>query len=99
MSTIRSRRTAPGVRELPFERVALLLQGGGALGSYQAGAYEALHEHGIEPNWIAGISIGAINSAIVAGNARADRVDRMRRFWTLATDAERESTVEGRGGA
>src|SRR3546814_16475532 len=78
MSTIRSRQAVPGVRELPFERVALLLQGGGALGSYQAGAYEALHEHGIEPNWIAGISIGANNSAVGAGNSRAARTDERR---------------------
>jgi NTE family protein len=51
----------------PFENVALLLQGG-ALGAYQAGVYEALAEREIEPGWIAGISIGAINSAIIAGN-------------------------------
>lgn len=64
-----------------FESVALLLQGGGALGAYQAGVYEALHEAAIEPTWIAGISIGAINSAIIAGNPREDRVARLRQFW------------------
>lgn len=69
----------------PFESVALLLQGGGALGAYQGGVYEALAEQGIEPTWIAGISIGAINSAIIAGNAPADRVDRLRAFWELAS--------------
>ena len=53
----------------PFECVALLLQGGGALGAYQAGVYEALAEADIHPDWVAGISIGAINSAIIAGNA------------------------------
>ena len=57
------------ISDADFECTALVLQGGGALGSYQAGVYEALHEHGDEPDWIAGISIGAINSAIIAGNA------------------------------
>lgn len=65
----------------PFETVALLLQGGGALGAYQAGVYEALAERDIEPGWIAGISIGAINSAIIAGNAPEKRVGQLRRFW------------------
>jgi NTE family protein len=55
-------------RRLPFECVALVLQGGGALGAYQGGVYEALAEADIHPNWIAGISIGAINAAILAGN-------------------------------
>ena len=53
---------------LPGEKVVLVLQGGGALGAYQAGAYEALAEAGIEPDWVAGISIGAINGALIAGN-------------------------------
>jgi len=53
----------------PYPLVALVLQGGGALGAYQAGAYEALASENIHPNWIAGISIGAINAAIIAGNA------------------------------
>src|SRR5580692_7212747 len=72
-------------QHLPFEVVALVLQGGGALGAYQAGVYEALSEAGIHPNWIAGISIGAINAAIIAGNAPEARVDRLRAFWTQAT--------------
>ena len=71
----------------PFESVALLLQGGGALGAYQAGVYEALIEHNIEPTWIAGISIGAINSAIIAGNPVQDRVAKLRSFWELVSDA------------
>jgi NTE family protein len=50
------------------DNVALVLQGGGALGAYQAGAYEALHEAGLAPDWVAGVSIGAINGAIIAGN-------------------------------
>ena len=73
-------------RHLPFECVALVLQGGGALGAYQAGVYEALSEAGIHPDWIAGISIGAINAAIIAGNPPNSRVDRLREFWTQVTE-------------
>jgi NTE family protein len=72
-------------RHLPFEVVSLVLQGGGALGAYQAGVYEAMSEADIHPNWIAGISIGAINAAIIAGNPPASRVDRLREFWTQVT--------------
>src|SRR5258705_14015190 len=68
-----------------FECVALLLQGGGALGAYQAGVYEALSEDDIHPNWLAGISIGAINCAIIAGNPPEKRVERLRQFWELVT--------------
>jgi NTE family protein len=74
-------------RQLPFECVALVLQGGGALGAYQGGVYEALAEAGIHPEWIAGISIGAINAAIIAGNPPKDRVGRLREFWTDATSS------------
>jgi NTE family protein len=70
---------------LPFEVVALVLQGGGALGAYQAGVYEALSEAGVLPNWIAGMSIGAVNGAIIAGNPPHARVDRLREFWTQVT--------------
>ena len=63
------------------KQIALVLQGGGALGSYQAGVYEAMAEHGYQPDWVAGTSIGAINSAIIAGNAPHDRVARLRAFW------------------
>jgi NTE family protein len=65
----------------PFECIALLLQGGGALGAYQGGVYEALAEAGLHPDWVAGISIGAINSAIIAGNAPEERVKKLRQFW------------------
>jgi len=65
----------------PFEQIALLLQGGGALGSYQAGVYQALAEADLHPDWIAGISIGAFNSAIIAGNPPEARVKRLREFW------------------
>ena len=70
---------------LPFKSVALLLQGGGALGAYQGGVYQALVEHGVEPTWLCGISIGAINCAIILGNAPEHRVARLREFWELVT--------------
>lgn len=63
------------------KKVALVLQGGGALGSYQAGVYEALADSEYRPDWVAGISIGAINAAIIAGNAPENRVARLREFW------------------
>jgi NTE family protein len=62
-------------------RTVLVLQGGGALGAYQAGAYEALSEAGQAPDWVAGISIGAVNAAIIAGNAPENRIARLRAFW------------------
>jgi NTE family protein len=65
----------------PFECIALLLQGGGALGAYQAGVYEALAEANLHPDWVAGISIGAINAAIIAGNKPEERVGKLRAFW------------------
>lgn len=70
---------------LQFDRVALLLQGGGALGAYQAGVYEALAETGLHPDWVVGISIGAINAAIIAGNAPERRVDKLRELWEEIT--------------
>jgi NTE family protein len=71
----------------PFECIALLLQGGGALGSYQAGVYAALAEAELHPDWVAGISIGAINAALIAGNAPEHRVERLRKFWEQITAA------------
>jgi len=68
-----------------FEQIALLLQGGGALGAYQAGVYEALAEANLHPDWVAGISIGAINSAIIAGNPPKRRVDALREFWNAVS--------------
>ena len=62
-------------------QVVLVLQGGGALGSYQAGVYQALHEAGIAPDWIIGTSIGAINAGLIAGNAPQNRLPRLREFW------------------
>jgi NTE family protein len=67
------------------DRVALVLQGGGALGAYQVGVYQALHEAGLEPNWVCGVSIGAINSAIIAGNPPERRLDRLQTFWERIT--------------
>jgi NTE family protein len=62
-------------------QVVLVLQGGGALGAYQVGVFEALHEAGIEPDWVIGTSIGAINAAIIAGNRSEDRLARLRELW------------------
>lgn len=78
------RRRARDLLPLP-NCVALVLQGGGALGSYQAGVIEALGEAEIEVDWVAGISIGAVNAAIFAGNPPERRVDRLRQFWDLVT--------------
>ena len=64
-----------------YPAVALVLQGGGALGAYQCGVYQGLNEAGVRPNWMVGISIGAINAAIIAGNAPADRIEKLRDFW------------------
>ena len=66
-------------------RRVLVLQGGGALGSYQAGAFQALCASGFEPEWVAGISIGAINAAIIAGNEAHNRVDRLKEFWEMVS--------------
>src|SRR6187402_1691616 len=63
------------------QQVVLVLQGGGALGAYQAGVYQALMEGGIEPDWVIGTSIGAINGALIAGNAPENRLVRLKEFW------------------
>ncbi|MFO1235474.1 MAG: patatin-like phospholipase family protein [Alphaproteobacteria bacterium] len=62
-------------------QTVLVFQGGGALGAYQAGVYQALHEAGVEPDWVIGTSIGAINAALIAGNPAEDRLDRLHEFW------------------
>jgi len=79
-------RYAHGWRPERCDRIALVLQGGGALGAYQAGVYQALHEADIEPDWVSGVSIGAINSAIIAGNSRKRRLDRLQTFWERITE-------------
>jgi NTE family protein len=83
----------PPLPELPrkpshpvlYGQTALVLQGGGALGAYQAGAYEVLAAGGYHPDWLSGISIGAINAAIIAGNEPAKAIERLEEFWTEAT--------------
>src|SRR6186713_108533 len=74
-------RYAPIPRPDYCGRIALVLQGGGALGAYQGGVYEALHEAGLEPDWVIGTSIGAINGALVAANTPAQRLPRLRALW------------------
>ncbi|MDC8760061.1 patatin-like phospholipase family protein [Janthinobacterium fluminis] len=85
-------------------RVVLVLQGGGALGAYQAGVAHALHEHGLVPDWIVGTSIGAINAAILAGNSTETRLERLKQFWqrvsrrdsvdmNRVTDEQRRSNI------
>ena len=87
----------------PFERIALALQGGGALGAYQGGVYQALAEADLHPDWVAGISIGAINAAIIAGNPPASRVDKLREFWELVSSPQMQwlghSVLVPNGGA
>src|SRR5258705_4615652 len=74
------------------KKVALVLQGGGALGSYQTGVYEALASSDYKPDWVAGISIGAINAALIAGNSPEMRVEKLREFWRTIT-----TSVNGAG--
>jgi len=71
-----------------FERVAFVFQGGGALGAYQAGVFQAMSERDLTPDWIAGTSIGAINGAIIAGNKPENRVDRLKEFWSTVSETD-----------
>lgn len=77
----------PKIEEVlaPYQSIALVLQGGGALGAYQAGVFEALSEASIQPRWLSGVSIGAINAAIIAGNEPGAQLDRLRAFWELVS--------------
>jgi len=79
------RRQPLGPTLAAYDRIALVFQGGGALGAYQAGVYHALAEAGCEPNWLSGVSIGAINAAIIAGNRHDDRLPKLRQFWELVS--------------
>ena len=71
--------------KLRYDYVVLVLQGGGALGAYQAGVFEGMTEAGYAPDWITGVSIGAINGALIAGNAPEQRIERLRAFWDRAS--------------
>lgn len=72
--------------------IGLVLQGGGALGAYQAGVYQALHEAGLEPDWVAGVSIGSVNAAIIAGNPPEHRVEKLEKFWMQVTSRDPYTT-------
>ena len=89
---------AAGIKDLldPYQSVALVFQGGGALGAYQAGVFQALSEAGVNANWLSGVSIGAINAAIIAGNKPGEQVDRLRDFWeTVSSRKVWHFTPEG----
>ena len=80
-ATVEQPSSAAPTHKKPAGQVVLVLQGGGALGAYQAGVYQGLCEAGIEPDWVIGTSIGAINAALIAGNKPADRLGRLKEFW------------------
>ena len=83
----------------PTSRIALVLGGGNALGSYLAGAYEHLHQNDVRPDWIIGASIGAVTGAILAGNAPEDRVTKLNQFWSesmVHTSGSLSTTEKGR---
>ena len=84
-TTRTARKSHTALKRPPFESIALLLQGGGALGAYQGGVYEALAEAHLEPDWVGGISIGAMNAALIAGNQPEERVGKLREFWQRIT--------------
>lgn len=86
--------TKPDTQKLPGQ-VVLVMQGGGALGAFQAGVYEGMHHAGIEPDWVVGTSIGAINGAIIAGNKPANRLDRLREFWQQVGSAHASAEFWG----
>src|SRR5713226_6197740 len=73
------------VYENKYDFTILVLQGGGSLGAYQAGVFEGLVEAGFSPNWVTGVSIGAINAALIAGNAPDRRIERLRDFWSVVS--------------
>lgn len=91
MSTPKKRRKAKGAEPdacVPLGQTVLVLQGGGALGAFQVGAYQALHEAGLEPDWIIGTSIGSINAALIAGNPPAQRMAALEAFWQGITQQD-----------
>jgi len=94
-SAAKSREASFAELLAPYDRVALLLQGGGALGSYHVGVWEALSVAGIEPTWISGVSIGAINSAIIAGNEPSKRLEKLTTFWDRITGRDPIADLPG----
>jgi NTE family protein len=95
-------RGEAAVNRADLGQIVLVFQGGGALGAYQAGVYQALHEAGIEPDWVIGTSIGAINASLIAGNAPEQRLTRMREFWRRMTHGpltEMAAALSGAGAA
>lgn len=91
-SALRTSLGAPAISDssLPGQ-VILVMQGGGALGAFQAGVYEAMHEAGIEPDWVVGTSIGAVNGAIITGNSPQNRLPRLKEFWNLVASGSASS--------
>src|SRR2546423_10504274 len=84
--SIKVKKTTSGSEPRPM--VVLVLQGGGALGAYHIGAYQALRESGMEPDWIAGVSIGALNACILAGNSPGDRLAHLEELWSSISRPE-----------
>ena len=78
-------RARPDNRTAGYGQIVLVLQGGGALGAYQSGVYHALHEAGVEPDWVIGTSIGAINAALIVGNEPDNRLAALQEFWRRVT--------------
>ena len=76
-------------------QIVLVLQGGRALGAYQVGVYQALHDAGVEPDWVIGTSIGAINANLIVGNPVERRLDRLLEFWTQIEHSELQSLLGG----
>src|SRR6516164_10025439 len=77
----RSKKPRSTSAAVKHDHTVLVLQGGGALGAYQAGVYEGMSEHGFAPDWVTGVSIGAVNAALIAGNPPEARLERLREFW------------------
>ena len=75
-------KAKPAEKAVVAGKVVLVTQGGGAQAAYEGGVYEALHEAGIEPDWVIGTSIGAINGSMIAGNEVKSRLKRLREFWS-----------------
>jgi len=98
MAETKSRAAAaaePPSKAPPPGQIVLVLQGGGALGAYQAGVFEAMHEAGIEPDWVIGTSIGAINASLIAGNTKHNRLARLREFWRRVEHTQPVSLIGG----